>query len=173
MHIGSSLLAVVLLFAVAAIAIALIGKRPAAGARFKARPFLTPNELEFLARLEKAAPELRFHAQVAMGALLAPAVAKGTDSRAHMSARGSFSQKIVDFVAQSRDTGAVSAVIELDDRTHDSVKDEKRDAMLVEAGYSVVRWHSRTKPDTEEIRRRLVPARSLEVASTSPQTRRR
>ena len=47
------------------------------GKRFKARAFMTPNELEFLGRLEAAVPELRFHAQVAMGALLAPEVALG------------------------------------------------------------------------------------------------
>ena len=152
--------AVVTLLALAALA-ALKLKQAGSGQRFRAKALLTANELEFLSRLERAVPELRFHAQVAMGALLEP-VAKGNDRSAYMSARGSFSQKIVDYVAQNRESGDVVAIIELDDRTHDSAKDAKRDAMLLEAGYSVVRWHSKTKPDTEAIRSRLVRTKASE-----------
>lgn len=35
------------------------------GGKFKAKRLLSANELEFIGRLESAAPELRFHAQVA------------------------------------------------------------------------------------------------------------
>ncbi len=125
--------------------------------QFKAKKLLTPNELEFLARLELAAPELRFHAQVSMGALLDPAVSKKDDGKAFFRLRGRFSQKIVDFVAQNRADGAVVAIIELDDRMHDGEKDAKRDAMLASAGYRIVRWNSKTKPEAAAIRTELLP----------------
>lgn len=123
-------------------------------AKFKQKPLLSPNELEFLRRLEAAMPELRFLAQVSMGALIEPAVPR-TDTRAYYRLRGMFSQKIVDFVAQSREDGSVVAVIELDDRTHNSGKDEKRDAMLSSAGYKIIRWQSKTRPDAAGIRSAL------------------
>jgi hypothetical protein len=153
---------VLLVVALAAIAFASLSKsKGGAGKRFKAKAFMTPNELEFLGRLEAAVPELRFHAQVAMGALLAPETAKRDDARAHMSSRGRFSQKIVDFVAQHRSTGKVVAVIELDDRTHNTAKDESRDAMLREGDYKIIRWQSKSKPDSQAIRQTL-------LASTEP-----
>lgn len=161
------LLLIVVLFGLAMAFLVFKGRRTEHGRRFKSRTFLTPNELEFLQRLEQSAPELRFHAQVAMGALLEPAIAKRNDARAHMSARGSFSQKIVDYVAQSREDGSVVAIIELDDRTHDTARDARRDAMLDEAGYLVVRWNSKAKPDANAIRQCLLAPRSVEGQSRS------
>lgn len=129
--------------------------------KFKSKPLLTPNELEFLQRLEAAVPELRFCPQVAMGALLQPAVER-RDRSAYYSQRGRFAQKIVDYVAQQRDDGAVVAVIELDDRTHNRAKDAERDAMLASAGYRIIRWQSRAKPDAAAIREALVkPSHAL------------
>lgn len=128
-----------------------------ASVKFKRKTLLTANELEFLSRLELAVPEWRFHAQVAMGAILDPAVAR-QDSKAYFRARGMFSQKIVDFVAQNRADGSIMAVIELDDKTHNADKDLKRDAMLTGAGYRVVRYQSKTKPDGASIRADLVAA---------------
>jgi hypothetical protein len=127
-----------------------------ASAKFKAKPLLTANEVEFLARLETAVPELRFCPQVAMGALLDPAVPR-SNGKAYYRLRGMFSQKIVDFVAQARSDGAIVAIIELDDRTHDTAKDSKRDVMLASAGYRVVRWNSKSKPDAATIRAALSP----------------
>ena len=124
--------------------------------KFNAKPLMTPNELEFLGRLEAAVPEYRFHAQVAMGALLDPAVSR-SDGKEFMRLRGMVSQKIIDFVAQSRKDGTIKAIIELDDRTHDSEKDAKRDAMLASAGFRTVRWNSKTKPGIAAIRARLAP----------------
>lgn len=123
---------------------------------FKVKPFLTPNELEFFGRLEAAVPEYRFHAQVAMGALLDPAVSR-KDAKEFFRLRAMISQKIVDFVAQSRRDGSIKAIIELDDRTHDSEKDARRDAMLASAGFQTIRWNSKTKPDIAAIRARLLP----------------
>ena len=161
MRSGTLLLVLVGLAAVAGIALVLIAKAKSdgdSGQRFKAKAFMTANELEFLARLEAAVPDLRFHAQVAMGALLDAATPRRENAGAHMSARGRFGQKIVDFVAQHRTTGAVVAVIELDDRTHDSAKDQSRDAMLREGGYKVIRWQSKAKPDALVIRQALLEA---------------
>lgn len=123
--------------------------------KFKAKSFVTANELEFLFRLEAAAPELRFHAQVAMGALLDPSISR-QDTKEFFRLRGMFSQKIVDYVAQSRWDGSIVALIELDDRTHNVEKDEKRDSMLKGAGYRIIRWNSKTKPNKEAIRTELV-----------------
>ena len=86
MRIGPLLLAVILFGLAMAAILVLKGRRIERGLRFKSRIFLTPNEREFLQRLEQSVPELRFHAQVAMGALLEPAMARRNDSRAHMSA---------------------------------------------------------------------------------------
>ena len=141
----------------------LASNKDADGAQFKAKPMLTPNELEFLGRLELAMPELRFCPQVAMGALMDPAVPR-QDGKAYFRLRGMFAQKIVDFVAQNRGDGSVIAVIELDDRTHDAGRDAKRDAMLGSAGYRIVRWNSKTKPDAAAIRAALTPASPPTVA---------
>jgi hypothetical protein len=141
------------------VGLALLKARLASGggqAKFMAKPLLTPNEMEFLGRLEGAAPELRFCPQVAMGALMEPAVPRG-NRKAYYRLRGMFSQKIVDFVAQHRSDGQILAVIELDDRTHNAEKDARRDEMLTSAGYRIVRWNSRSKPDAAAIRAALMP----------------
>ena len=123
--------------------------------KFKSKTLMTANELEFLTRLEEAVPEWRFHAQVAMGAILDPAVPR-QDAKAYFRARGMFSQKIVDFVAQSRADGQIMAIIELDDKTHNIDKDSKRDGMLTGAGYRVVRYPSNAKPISQRIRADLL-----------------
>jgi hypothetical protein len=165
----SNLITLLVVVAAGAVGLAVLKAKLAgqqsAGAKFKQKTLLTANELEFLSRLEAAAPELRFFPQVAMGALLDPAVPR-SDGKAYFRLRGMFSQKIVDFVAQRRSDGSIVAIIELDDRTHDSGKDAKRDEMLQSAGYRIVRWHSKTKPNAAEIRTELY---SLPPATTSQQ----
>lgn len=148
------LLVLLAIVALAGAGLLLTGGRggPAAFAR---KRFLTGNEREFLGRLERALPEMRVHAQVAMGALLQPAARQGrskAETRRHWQARGRFSQKICDFVLEDRRTGEVFAIVELDDRTHDPAKDKLRDAMLRQAGYRTIRWNSRAKPERERIR---------------------
>lgn len=75
----SNLIGLVVIAAAGAAALAFLkAKLASAGvqAKFKAKPLLTANEMEFLATLEGAAPELRFCPQVAMGALMDPAVSR-------------------------------------------------------------------------------------------------
>lgn len=133
--------------------------------RFKRKAFLTQNEQEFLCRLEDAVPELRFHARVAMGSLLDPAAPRTENEKEFFRLRGMFSQKMVDFVAQSRNGGNVVAIIELNDRTHDASKDAKRDSMLSNAGYKIIRWQSRMRPSPAAIRYELLG--SMSSASNS------
>ena len=122
--------------------------------KFNAKSMLTLNELEFLGRLEAAAPEFRICPQVAMGSLLEPGVPRN-QGQAYMRLRSMFAQKIVDFVAQNRESGEIVAIIELDDRTHNAAKDARRDTMLASAGYKTVRWASAAKPDVAAIRSAL------------------
>ena len=58
----------------------------------------------------------------------------------------------------------IVAVVELDDRTHNAARDEKRDAMLHRANYRVVRWHSKKKPSEVEIRARIAGAQPQTAA---------
>lgn len=82
------------------------------------KPFLTKREAAMLIALERALPHCRIHAQVAMGALLKAPTNPLRKSR--HSDRNAFSQKIVNFVAQDRATGAILALIEVDDYSHNA-----------------------------------------------------
>lgn len=126
-----------------------------AGGRYKAKPLLTPNELEFLNRLEQAAPEMRFHCQVGMGALVEPNTSRRENGKEYMRLLGKVSQKRIDFVAQDRATGNIVAIIELDDRTHNGDKDAERDSITADAGFRTIRWQSKSKPSVAEIRAQL------------------
>lgn len=115
-----------------------------------AKRFLTGREAAMLTALERALPHCRIHAQVAMGALLtvpANPLRKRTPSD-----RNAFSQKIVDFVAQDRASGAIIALIEVDDFTHVLARDRARDSMTGRAGYQTIRIPATTRPTFHEIR---------------------
>jgi very-short-patch-repair endonuclease len=113
------------------------------------KPFLTKRETAMLVALERALPHCRIHAQVAMGALLkAPT---NPLRKARHSDRNAFSQKIVDFVAQDRATGAILALIEVDDYSHNAARDRARDAMTAHAGYRTVRIGRSVQPRFEEV----------------------
>jgi hypothetical protein len=119
---------------------------------YKSKPLLSANEKEFYNRLSEALPDYRILTQVALGALLLPNVR--SNSSAYYRARASFSQKIADFVICNREMFVV-AVVELDDRTHNADRDTKRDRMLEQAGYKVIRWESKRKPTAEQIREQI------------------
>jgi very-short-patch-repair endonuclease len=53
--------------------------------------------------------------------------------------RNRFSKKIVDFVIEDRASGAILALVELDDRSHNPLADRLRDAMTASAGYRTIR----------------------------------
>ncbi|WP_404479137.1 DUF2726 domain-containing protein [Novosphingobium sp. BL-52-GroH] len=102
-----------------------------------AKDFLTRREAAMLVALERALPHCRIHAQVAMGALLRAPTSPLRKPR--HSDRNAFSQKIVDFVAQDRASGAILALIEVDDYSHIAARDRARDAMTDHAGYRTIR----------------------------------
>ena len=121
--------------------------------RVVARPLLTQAELRFYHVLADALPGYFIAAQVSMGALLRPE--KGLEGRDWWATYGRFSQKIVDFVVIDRGTGGVVALIELDDRSHNTAQDAARDAMLHRAGYIVVRFANRPWPTVAIVRERF------------------
>lgn len=124
------------------------------GLRTKKKALLTPNEQEFMGRLQRALPEYHIMAQVSMGALM------DVDPRSSETPerdRYQFANKIVDFVVCTKKK-EVLALVELDDRTHDTKKeaDAQRDALTGCAGYTTLRWDSRKKPSVEEIRKAVL-----------------
>lgn len=120
-----------------------------------AKRFLTDRELAMLVAIERILPAQRVHAQVAMGALLQ--VPRRIGRKVSHADRNSFSQKIVDFVVQDRTSGAIVALIEVDDYSHNAVRDAKRDAMTARAGYTTIRIPGRTKPTLSNVRQALAP----------------
>ena len=157
------LMAVVIILAAAVKVLATFDTRGGiAKGAYKSKQILTENEWEFYCRLETALPEYRVLTQVALGALLQPNVARA--NKKYMSIRGTFAQKIADFVICEKDFKVI-AIIELDDRTHSADKDAKRDAMCEGAGYTVVRYNSKSKPSVEEIKIRIM---SLTKVRNSP-----
>ncbi len=121
---------------------------------YKSKLIMTDNEKEFFFRLKEALPNHNIFTQVSLGALLQPNI-KGNNKK-YYSVRGTFAQKIADYVVCDTDMKVI-AIVELDDKTHNSDKDVKRDAMLEQAGYIVVRWNSKKKPTIQEITEKITP----------------
>lgn len=105
-------------------------------------PLMTEHEKTMFGELHQAVPECYIFVQVALGAILQ------TKSR---HARKRFNRLIADFVITDNNFN-ILAVIELDDKSHDNKQeqDAKRDAMLHEAGYKVLRY--RYMPDKQKLR---------------------
>lgn len=154
------------LFGVFMIVKALTGAGAGFGSRRPiAKRFMTARELAMLDILERCLPEYRFHAQVAMGALLkAPPRLIG---KSHPSDRNAFSQKIIDFVAQDRATGAIVALIEVDDSSHNFARDSRRDAMTGYAGYRTIRIGRSVQPRIQEVRMAIAPLFTVDAAAGS------
>lgn len=108
----------------------------------KAKRVLTMNEQPTFNRLREALPENIVLAQVSFGALL---------STTGQATRNKFNRKIADFVVLDKSFNVV-AVVELDDKSHKGKEkqDAERDAMLIEAGYRVIRY-PRT-PDLDKVK---------------------
>ena len=120
----------------------------------KARPPLTAREQAMYNRLVQTLPDLVVLPQVSFGALLT------ARTRA---ARSSFSRKIADFVVCDRSFKVV-AVVALGDKNSKgkSQRDQDRDALLVEAGYRVLRYPR--VPDVGRVEADFDPT----MASVSP-----
>lgn len=115
--------------------------------KYKRVPILTENEVEFFGRLRRALPHLNVFPQVCMAGVILP----NEKSRKRWGrAFSQVSSKRIDFTICYADL-TVKCVIELDDRTHDKVKDAKRDAMLASAGIRTIRYESRSKPSEARI----------------------
>jgi hypothetical protein len=122
------------LTALAIVAIKLPRTTKAKTGRFHAKPIATAHEQKMFWRLLEAfpSPEFTVFTQVAFGAML---TAKEGASR------NRFSQKMADFVVINK-AFKVLATIELDDASHKGREreDANRDSMLIEAGYTVLRY---------------------------------
>ena len=128
-------------------------RETAGGARFEARnALLSSPEQQLYWLLVKALPENVVMAQVAFSQIL---IARGGDSKENFSKFSRAKQKVADFVVCSKEFKML-AVIELDDSSHSRDKDERRDAILKEAGLRTMRWNVRGMPDAAEIRRALL-----------------
>jgi very-short-patch-repair endonuclease len=120
----------------------------------KARAPLTAREQAMYNRLVQTLPDLVVLPQVSFGALLT------ARTRA---ARSTFSRRIADFVVCDRSFKVV-AVVELGDKNQKDKarRDPDRDAMLIEAGYRVLRYQR--VPDIGRVEADFDPS----LASVSP-----
>lgn len=93
---------------------------------------ITPFEAKMFARLKQAFPAHHILAQVAFSALI---------TNSNYKIRSRFNRKVTDFVLLDQQMNVV-IIIELDDPTHigKESEDAERDAMLLEAGYQVIRY---------------------------------
>ncbi|MDR5777134.1 MULTISPECIES: DUF2726 domain-containing protein [unclassified Caballeronia] len=128
--------------------------------RYKAVPLLTPNETEFFERLRRALPETSIFPQVAMSAIIQP---RATGKQRVVDLRR-ISQKRFDYAVYDKHL-TLLAVVELDDRTHDSARDAVRDAYLSSAGIRTIRFQSKAKPDLQKIRAAFFPSKSSNLST--------
>jgi hypothetical protein len=115
--------------------------------KYKAKTLMTDNEFEFFNRLIKALPQYYIFPQVSLGAILE---GDSSDYKERNRIRLTFAQKMADYVIYDQNKKIV-AIIELDDKTHNKEKDDKRDVMTSAAGYKTIRFESKKKPTIEEI----------------------
>jgi hypothetical protein len=122
---------------------------------YKARRILTDNEIHFAGLLRQAVPEYQVLPQVSFGAFLEVKGALGAS--AATTAFNKISSKRADFVVCDN-RFEVLCIVELDDRTHDSDKDAKRDSYTSAAGLQTLRFQSRSKPQPDALRRAIIEA---------------
>lgn len=119
---------------------------------YVAKPLMTANEREFFARLVSAHGEGYVFAQVAMSGLLEP---KARGAGSHLADFRRISQKRIDYTLHNRDLSLL-CVVELDDPTHESWsnkrRDRERDDVLRAAGIKTLRFASSGKPSISQLR---------------------
>lgn len=135
--------------------------------RVRANALMTNAERRVIVYIEQALPDARIHAQVSMGAILRPALCM--DPRTATITRNRFSSKRVDFVAEDRATGAVIAIIELDDWSHNHANDTWRDRLTARAGYTTIRLPAGERHTPASVRARIEAG--LSRGRTPPFTR--
>lgn len=123
------------------------GRKDGVGA-YKAGALMTENEREFFIRLVDALPDHYIFPQVAMGALIVPS---SKDQKVAHADRLRVAQQRVDFVVCDR-LCKMTAVVELDDRTHQAAKDRRRDQRLSQGAIRTIRFQSTAKPRGQAIR---------------------
>lgn len=101
---------------------------------YYSKPVITRFETKLFQRLKQALPDHHVLAQVAFSSLI---------TSDYMPTRNKFNRKVTDFVILNSHLDVV-CIIELDDPSHlgKQEEDAKRDAMLNEAGYQVIRYTS-------------------------------
>ena len=101
---------------------------------YYSKPVITRFETKMFQRLKQALPNHHILAQVAFSSLI---------TSDYMPSRNKFNRKVTDFVVLNHHLDVI-CIIELDDPTHQGKEDDdaKRDAMLSEAGYTVLRYSS-------------------------------
>lgn len=118
--------------------------------RFRMKPLLTENEIEFYGRLLTALPNYHIFPQVALRAFIAPY--SRSQSKTYLKEFNSIGSKHCDFLICDKETLRVITIIELDDKTHNVTKDKIRDSMTASAGFKTIRFQSREKPSIQEIK---------------------
>ena len=100
--------------------------------KFYQKRVITAFESRMFTRLKDAFPHHHILAQVAFSALI---------THDQITMRNQFNRKVTDFVVLDREYNVV-AIIELDDPSHigKEQEDAERDAMLIAAGYTVIRY---------------------------------
>lgn len=138
---------------VVATAVIVFAKVLRSTAKFKLKlPLLSSPEQDLYRRLIVALPDHIILAQVAFSQMITTA---GGDSKENFRKNLTARQKVADFVVCDK-SFLVVAVVELDDATHSHAKDEKRDAIIREAGSKTVRWRVSMLPNTDDIRRLIL-----------------
>ena len=143
---------IILLLCVLVIGVLLAKKTKKSAPKYVALPIMTPNELEFFARLTRAlGADHHVFPQVAMSALIKP-----VDSfKDNKTAYWKINQKRVDFTVFTHAMSLV-CIVELDDRLHVASKDQERDGWTSSAGIPTVRWQSNAKPSEQVIRQTIL-----------------
>lgn len=122
---------------------------------FYAKPLLSQPEQVLFHRLVKALPDHIVFAQVQVSQVLG--VKKGVN---FYEWHNRINRLSYDFVICNKD-GSVTAVIELDDKSHESKErievDKRKDRATASAGIRMIRWHVKSMPDETAIKDTFTP----------------
>lgn len=126
---------------------------------FYAKQLLSQPEQVLFHRLAKALPDHIVLAQVQVSQVLG--VKKGVN---FYEWNDRINRLSYDFVICNKD-GSVTAVIELDDKSHESKEridvDKRKDKATASAGIRMIRWHVKSLPDEIIIKSALTPSSDL------------